>query len=162
MLIHHRYMNFEVLRYFQCLLPVKLFWCDYLNLQPKHCSEAMGWDTCACAGWNCSHFKILFPFTQKFKQFPIRWIHYSFDLPFFKIIFSLNNLDNEWYCASTGWDSLLRFVENSILHGSKEVALAAINCLQSTVVSHSPKVVICFSVLLLLEAMANCLVISSK
>lgn len=32
------------------------------------------------------------------------------------------------------------FVKNSILNGSKEVALAAINCLQSTVVSHSPKV----------------------
>ncbi|XP_019187110.1 PREDICTED: protein MON2 homolog isoform X3 [Ipomoea nil] len=47
----------------------------------------------------------------------------------------LRNLSN----FQSGWDSLLRFVENSILHGSKEVALAAINCLQSTVVSHSPK-----------------------
>ncbi|KAL8061656.1 hypothetical protein ABFX02_02G099900 [Erythranthe guttata] len=39
----------------------------------------------------------------------------------------------------SGWESLLVFVKNSILNGSKEVALAAINCLQSTVVSHSSK-----------------------
>ncbi|GFS30780.1 MAC/Perforin domain-containing protein [Actinidia rufa] len=38
-----------------------------------------------------------------------------------------------------GWESLLLLVKNSILHGSKEVALAAINCLQSTFISHSPK-----------------------
>ncbi|KAL5196020.1 Protein MON2 [Glycine soja] len=37
------------------------------------------------------------------------------------------------------WESLLQFVENSILNGSKEVALAAINCLQTTVNSHSSK-----------------------
>lgn len=45
----------------------------------------------------------------------------------------------------TGWESLLLFVKNSILNGNKEVALAAINCLQSTVLSHSPKVNIIFS-----------------
>ncbi|XP_024032545.1 protein MON2 homolog, partial [Morus notabilis] len=39
----------------------------------------------------------------------------------------------------SGWESLLLFVENSILKGSKEVALAAINCLQITVVSHASK-----------------------
>ncbi|KAK6139372.1 hypothetical protein DH2020_026880 [Rehmannia glutinosa] len=39
----------------------------------------------------------------------------------------------------SGWESLLVFIKNSILNGSKEVALAAINCLQSTAVSHSPK-----------------------
>ena len=39
-----------------------------------------------------------------------------------------------------GWESLLQFVENSIFNGSKEVALAAINCLQMTVTSHSSKV----------------------
>ncbi|XP_027162674.1 protein MON2 homolog isoform X2 [Coffea eugenioides] len=39
----------------------------------------------------------------------------------------------------SGWETLLIFVKNSILNGSKEVALAAINCLQSTVISHSPK-----------------------
>lgn len=44
----------------------------------------------------------------------------------------------------TGWESLLLFVKNSILNGNKEVALAAINCLQSTVLSHSPKVNIIF------------------
>ncbi|KAL5187280.1 Protein MON2 [Glycine soja] len=38
------------------------------------------------------------------------------------------------------WESLLQFVENSILNGSKEVALAAIHCLQTTVNSHSSKV----------------------
>lgn len=43
-----------------------------------------------------------------------------------------------WSCV--GWESILQFVENSILHGSKEVALAAINCLQTTVNSHSLKV----------------------
>ncbi|KAI3894720.1 hypothetical protein MKX03_033369 [Papaver bracteatum] len=47
----------------------------------------------------------------------------------------LKNLSNFW----TGWESLLLFVRNSILNGSKEVALAAISCLQTTVVSHSPK-----------------------
>ncbi|GMP60728.1 hypothetical protein CsSME_00023471 [Camellia sinensis var. sinensis] len=47
----------------------------------------------------------------------------------------LRSLSNFW----SGWESLLLFVKNSILHGSKEVALAAINCLQSTVISHSPK-----------------------
>lgn len=35
---------------------------------------------------------------------------------------------------------MLQCVENSILNGSKEVALAAINCLQTTVNSHSSKV----------------------
>ncbi|XP_019452228.1 PREDICTED: protein MON2 homolog isoform X2 [Lupinus angustifolius] len=49
--------------------------------------------------------------------------------PFFK------SLCNFW----SGWESLLQFVENSILNGSKEVALAAINCLQTTVNSHSSK-----------------------
>uniref|UniRef100_A0A5B7BVG9 Protein MON2 homolog n=1 Tax=Davidia involucrata TaxID=16924 RepID=A0A5B7BVG9_DAVIN len=47
----------------------------------------------------------------------------------------LRSLSNFW----SGWESLLLFVKNSILNGSKEVAVAAINCLQSTVLSHSPK-----------------------
>ncbi|KAJ4719601.1 Protein MON2-like protein [Melia azedarach] len=47
----------------------------------------------------------------------------------------LTNLNNFW----SGWESLLLFVKNSILNGSKEVALAAINCLQTTVLSHSAK-----------------------
>ncbi|XP_047946837.1 protein MON2 homolog [Salvia hispanica] len=51
---------------------------------------------------------------------------------FFPFLRSLKNFES-------GWESLLMFVKNSILNGSKEVALAAINCLQSTVVSHSPK-----------------------
>ncbi|XP_014513361.1 protein MON2 homolog isoform X1 [Vigna radiata var. radiata] len=45
------------------------------------------------------------------------------------------SLSNFW----SGWESLLQCVENSILNGSKEVALAAINCLQTTVNSHSSK-----------------------
>ncbi|XP_061349388.1 uncharacterized protein LOC133294681 isoform X2 [Gastrolobium bilobum] len=45
------------------------------------------------------------------------------------------SLSNFW----SGWESLLQFVENSILNGSKEVALAGINCLQTTVNSHSSK-----------------------
>ncbi|KOM55061.1 hypothetical protein LR48_Vigan10g095300 [Vigna angularis] len=45
------------------------------------------------------------------------------------------SLSNFW----SGWESLLQYVENSILNGSKEVALAAINCLQTTVNSHSSK-----------------------
>ncbi|XP_057962995.1 uncharacterized protein LOC131154318 isoform X2 [Malania oleifera] len=51
---------------------------------------------------------------------------------FFPFLRSLNNF---W----SGWESLLHFVENSILNGSKEVALAALNCLQTTVISHSSK-----------------------
>lgn len=51
---------------------------------------------------------------------------------FFPFLRSLKNFES-------GWESLLVFVKNSILNGSKEVSLAAINCLQSTVVSHSTK-----------------------
>ncbi|KAL5566940.1 hypothetical protein UlMin_030104 [Ulmus minor] len=47
----------------------------------------------------------------------------------------LRNLSSFW----SGWESLLLFVKNSILNDSKEVALAAINCLQTTVLSHSSK-----------------------
>ncbi|XP_019071203.1 uncharacterized protein [Solanum lycopersicum] len=47
----------------------------------------------------------------------------------------LRSLDN----FQSGWETLLLFVRNSIFNGSKEVALAAVNCLQSTIVSHSPK-----------------------
>ncbi|KAG2402271.1 uncharacterized protein HKW66_Vig0234670 [Vigna angularis] len=43
------------------------------------------------------------------------------------------------FFTSLSWESLLQYVENSILNGSKEVALAAINCLQTTVNSHSSK-----------------------
>ncbi|KAL6528116.1 hypothetical protein OROHE_015066 [Orobanche hederae] len=51
---------------------------------------------------------------------------------FFPFLRSLRNFQS-------GWESLLVFIKNCILNGSKEVALAAINCLQSTVVSHSLK-----------------------
>ncbi|CAI9102822.1 OLC1v1001167C1 [Oldenlandia corymbosa var. corymbosa] len=51
---------------------------------------------------------------------------------FFPFLWEIKNFQS-------GWESLLVLVENSILNGSKEVALAAINCLQTTVVSHSPK-----------------------
>ncbi|XP_072952390.1 uncharacterized protein [Typha angustifolia] len=51
---------------------------------------------------------------------------------FFPFLQSLKNF-------SSGWGLLLEFVKNSILHGSKEVALAAIGCLQTTVSSHCPK-----------------------
>ncbi|XP_020087242.1 protein MON2 homolog isoform X3 [Ananas comosus] len=51
---------------------------------------------------------------------------------FFPFLQSLNNF-------STGWELLLNFVKNSILNGSKEVALAAIGCLQTVVISHCPK-----------------------
>lgn len=44
------------------------------------------------------------------------------------------------FSASVGWESLLAFVKNSIFNGSKEVSLAAINCLQTAVVSHCVKV----------------------
>lgn len=49
----------------------------------------------------------------------------------------------EEFRVYAGWETLLLFVRNSIFNGSKEVALAAVNCLQSTIVSHSPKVVMC-------------------
>lgn len=42
----------------------------------------------------------------------------------------------------TGWESLLIIVKDSILNGSKEVALAAVSSLQTTIVSHSLKVII--------------------
>ncbi|KAL4582852.1 hypothetical protein LXL04_007413 [Taraxacum kok-saghyz] len=47
----------------------------------------------------------------------------------------LRSLTNFW----SGWESLLCSVKISIANGSKEVALAAVGCLQSTVLSHSPK-----------------------
>lgn len=47
----------------------------------------------------------------------------------------LRSLTNFW----SGWESLLCSIQNSIANGSKEVALAAVGCLQSTVLSHSPK-----------------------
>ncbi|KAM7273445.1 hypothetical protein ACFE04_028109 [Oxalis oulophora] len=47
----------------------------------------------------------------------------------------LKSLKNFW----SGWESLLLFVRSSTLDGSKEVAIAAINCLQTTVLSHSAK-----------------------
>ncbi|KAL0890802.1 hypothetical protein Bca101_014785 [Brassica carinata] len=47
----------------------------------------------------------------------------------------LESLPNFW----SGWESLLTFVKNSIFNGSKEVSLAAINCLQTAVVSHCVK-----------------------
>ncbi|KAL0658495.1 hypothetical protein Bca4012_079080 [Brassica carinata] len=47
----------------------------------------------------------------------------------------LESLPNFW----SGWESLLAFVKNSIFNGSKEVSLAAINCLQTAVVSHCVK-----------------------
>ncbi|GMH11321.1 hypothetical protein Nepgr_013162 [Nepenthes gracilis] len=43
----------------------------------------------------------------------------------------LRNLSNFW----SGWQSFLVFVKNSMTSGSKEVAFAAINCLQTTVLS---------------------------
>ncbi|KAG9451995.1 hypothetical protein H6P81_004899 [Aristolochia fimbriata] len=51
---------------------------------------------------------------------------------FFPLLLGLNNF-------LAGWESLLTFVRNSITNGSKEVALAAINCLQTAIVSHCTK-----------------------
>ncbi|KAL9687201.1 hypothetical protein QQ045_031599 [Rhodiola kirilowii] len=39
----------------------------------------------------------------------------------------------------SGWETLLNLVKDAISTGSKEVTLAAVNCLQTTVVSHAPK-----------------------
>ncbi|KAK8589392.1 hypothetical protein V6N12_023790 [Hibiscus sabdariffa] len=47
----------------------------------------------------------------------------------------LRNINNFW----SGWESLLLIVKNSIFNGSKEVSLAAINCLQTTVLGHCSK-----------------------
>ncbi|MQM19579.1 hypothetical protein Taro_052586, partial [Colocasia esculenta] len=47
----------------------------------------------------------------------------------------LQSLDN----FSVGWERLLHFIRDSISNGSKEVAFAAINCLQTTVTSNCPK-----------------------
>ncbi|KAK9137366.1 hypothetical protein Sjap_007960 [Stephania japonica] len=51
---------------------------------------------------------------------------------FFPFLRSLNDF---W----TGWESLLVYVRNSILNGSKEVAIAAVNCLLTSALSHSSK-----------------------
>ncbi|XP_020589215.1 protein MON2 homolog isoform X4 [Phalaenopsis equestris] len=51
---------------------------------------------------------------------------------FFPFLQSLNKF-------SAGWELLLRFIEDSILNGSKEVAVAAISCLQTVVSSHCSK-----------------------
>ncbi|XP_074581344.1 uncharacterized protein LOC141837874 isoform X2 [Curcuma longa] len=51
---------------------------------------------------------------------------------FFPFLQSLSNFAD---C----WERLLDFVKCSIINGSKEVALAAINCLQTVVSSHCPK-----------------------
>ncbi|CAL4973786.1 unnamed protein product [Urochloa decumbens] len=40
---------------------------------------------------------------------------------------------------SSGWVLLLDFIKNSILNGSKEVALAAVNCLQTFIGANCPK-----------------------
>lgn len=47
----------------------------------------------------------------------------------------LQTLDN----FQKGWDSLLLFIQESILNGSKEVALAANNCLQTVLLGHCLK-----------------------
>ncbi|KAL2942428.1 Protein MON2-like protein [Bienertia sinuspersici] len=47
----------------------------------------------------------------------------------------ISTLSNFW----SGWQTLIVIVKSSIVNGSKEVALAAINCLQTTVLSHSVK-----------------------
>ncbi|KAE8684166.1 protein MON2-like protein isoform X2 [Hibiscus syriacus] len=47
----------------------------------------------------------------------------------------LRNINNFW----SGWESLLLIVKDSIFNGSKEVSLAAINCLQTTVLGHCSK-----------------------
>ncbi|KAK8546017.1 hypothetical protein V6N12_026821 [Hibiscus sabdariffa] len=47
----------------------------------------------------------------------------------------LRTLNNFW----SGWESLIVFVKNSIFNGSKEVSLAAMNCLQTTVLAHCSK-----------------------
>ncbi|KNA25395.1 hypothetical protein SOVF_006550 [Spinacia oleracea] len=47
----------------------------------------------------------------------------------------LRTLSNFW----SGWQTLIEFVKSSIVNGSKEVALAAINCLQTTILTHSVK-----------------------
>ncbi|CAN1132410.1 Protein MON2 homolog [Linum perenne] len=47
----------------------------------------------------------------------------------------LSSLKNFW----AGWESLILFVKNSTLSASKDVAIAAINCLQTTIVSHAHK-----------------------
>lgn len=52
--------------------------------------------------------------------------------PFFPFLRTLDNF-------TTSWESLLIFIQESILDGSKEVALAAINCLQTVLLAHCSK-----------------------
>lgn len=70
----------------------------------------------------------------------MHFIVFSFSFHFLFLFISTTNIRSCF--VSAGWESLLLFVKNSILNGSKEVALAAINCLQTTVLSHSLKVII--------------------
>ncbi|KAG0481272.1 hypothetical protein HPP92_012130 [Vanilla planifolia] len=51
---------------------------------------------------------------------------------FFPFLQSLSNF-------SAGWETLIHFIEDGILNGSKEVAVAALSCLQTVVSSHCPK-----------------------
>lgn len=43
-------------------------------------------------------------------------------------------------CKDAGWESLLEFLRESILDGSKEVSLAAIASMHAVLISHSVKV----------------------
>lgn len=62
------------------------------------------------------------------------------------VVKNFYHLHNEEMIKSffvAGWQTLIEFVKSSIVNGSKEVALAAINCLQTTILTHSVKVIIC-------------------
>ncbi|KAH9318494.1 hypothetical protein KI387_020263, partial [Taxus chinensis] len=52
--------------------------------------------------------------------------------PFFPFLRTLDSF-------ARGWESLLIFIQESILSGSKEVALAAVNCLQTVLLAHCLK-----------------------
>ncbi len=56
-----------------------------------------------------------------------------------------NNLENLFtenggYGVGSGWDSFLTFVQESVLNGSEEVAMAAIMSMHSVLVFHDLKV----------------------
>lgn len=93
--------------------------------------------------WSGRSIVNLFASLRKFSYFLV-CVYLSYSITFNTSLVAFHQLFIITLHAShtAGWESLLLFVKNSILNGSKEVALAAINCLQTTVVSHSPKVTI--------------------
>lgn len=82
-----------------------------------------------------------FPFLQQLSKFSSGKCSLYCPLSIF-LGLDINYINYQLDCILkfSGWVLLLDFVKNGILNGSKEVALAAINCLQTFVGSNCSKV----------------------